>query len=92
MRETTIEKALTQAVQAAGGLCLKFVSPGWAGAPDRLCLLTGTAIFVEVKAPGKHPRPIQTHRHHQLAAQGFPTIVIDHPDQIREVLHALHAA
>ncbi|WP_406712189.1 VRR-NUC domain-containing protein [Trueperella pyogenes] len=92
MRETTIEKALTQAVHMAGGLCLKFVSPGWAGAPDRLCLLAGTAVFVEVKAPGKHPRPIQTHRHHQLATQGFHTITIDHPNQINEVLHALHAA
>ena len=92
MRETTIEKALTQAVQMAGGLCLKFVSPGWAGAPDRLCLLNGTAVFVEVKAPGKRPRPIQTHRHHQLAQAGFPTIIIDHPNQIEEVLHALHAA
>ncbi|WP_406714743.1 VRR-NUC domain-containing protein [Trueperella pyogenes] len=92
MRETTIEKALTQAVHMAGGLCLKFVSPGWSGAPDRLCLMDGRAVFVEVKAPGQRPRPIQTHRHHQLAQAGFHTITIDHPNQINEVLHALHAA
>ena len=59
-------------VKAAGGLCPKFVSPGTAGMPDRLLLLPGGRIlFVEVKAPGKKPHPLQKHRHEQLRALGF---------------------
>ncbi|OCW59793.1 nuclease [Trueperella bernardiae] len=93
MRETTIEKALTQAVHAAGGLCLKFVSPGWAGAPDRLIILPGGHVgFIEVKAPGKHPRPIQQHRIHQLHALGATALIIDHPDQIPGAIDAIRTA
>ena len=50
IREREIEAFLRQKIKSAGGLCLKFVSPGWAGAPDRLCLLPGGKIFfVELK-------------------------------------------
>lgn len=59
MREKLIEQKLVKAVKAAGGLCPKFVSPGMAGMPDRLVLLPGSRLaFVEVKAPGKKPRPL----------------------------------
>lgn len=50
------------------------------------------AVFVELKAPGKQPRPIQQHRMNQLRDQGFQTFVVDSVDGIREVLDALSAA
>jgi ubiquinone/menaquinone biosynthesis C-methylase UbiE len=35
-----------------GGLCLKWVCPGWSGVPDRIVLLPGGRImFVETKRP-----------------------------------------
>ena len=37
-RESTVEKRFRLAVEADGGLCLKFVSPGRRGVPDRLVL------------------------------------------------------
>ena len=43
MRESRIERRLASAVKTQGGLCLKFISPGWDGAPDRLTLLPGAA-------------------------------------------------
>lgn len=49
MREATIERRLTQAVRKAGGIAYKFVSPGHSGVPDRLILLPGRVIFVELK-------------------------------------------
>ena len=71
MREQRIERQLVQQVSKLGGLALKFVSPGMAGVPDRLLLFPGgKAVFVETKAPGKKPRPLQLHRHEQLRA-GF---------------------
>ena len=55
MRENVIERALRDAIKKQGGWCLKFVSPGMAGVPDRICLLPGGVIaFVELKAPGRH--------------------------------------
>jgi len=87
MREKQVEQKLVKAVKAAGGLCPKFVSPGTAGMPDRLVLLPGGRIlFVEVKAPGKKPRPLQIHRHEQLRALGFRVVVIDGDGRISELL------
>lgn len=50
--EKEIEAKLVRAVKMYGGLCLKWVCPGWAGVPDRICLLPGGHIlFVETKRP-----------------------------------------
>ncbi len=87
MTEKQLEQKLIKAVKDAGGLCLKWISPGWAGAPDRICLLPGMHIgFVEVKAPGMKPRPLQKKRHTQLRVLGFPVYVLDDPDQIPEII------
>ncbi|MDE1654362.1 VRR-NUC domain-containing protein [Actinotignum schaalii] len=92
MREHHIEQALKQAIQGHGGLCWKLTCPGTTGVPDRLCLKNGRAVFVEVKAPGKQPRPIQARRISQLRDHGFTVLVIDQVDQIEGVLDALSAA
>lgn len=92
MSERHIEQALRKAITADGGLCWKLVSPGLAGVPDRICLNRGRIVFVELKAPGATPRPIQHRRITQLRDHGFTVLVIDHPDQIQEVRDALSAA
>ena len=83
MREQKIEQALVEAVKKSGGRCWKFVSPGQAGVPDRIVMLPeGVLAFVELKAPGKKPRPLQLVRHRELAALGFKVYVIDSLEQI----------
>lgn len=83
MQEKTIEKRLVQAVKDGGGMCPKLISPGTDGMPDRMVLLPNAHIgFVEVKAPGKKPRPLQVMRHRQLQKLGFQIFVLDDPDQI----------
>ena len=50
--EKEIEEKLRKMVRSRGGWCLKWVSPGNAGVPDRICLLPGRRIyFVETKRP-----------------------------------------
>lgn len=50
--EKEIESKLREMVEQAGGMCLKWVCPGWAGVPDRIVLLPGGRIvFVELKKP-----------------------------------------
>ena len=60
MLEKEIESKLIKPVKSMGGLCLKFVTPGFTGVPDRIILLPGAHIlFVETKKPGKKERPRQ---------------------------------
>ena len=87
MREKTIEKKLADVVKARGGRAPKFTSPGTDGMPDRLVLLPeGKVGFVEVKAPGKAPRPLQEARHRLLRQLGFRVYVLDDESQIGGIL------
>ena len=87
MREKNIEKQLVKAVKAEDGMCPKLVSPGTHGMPDRMVLLSEAHIgFVEVKAPGQKPRPLQERRHKQLRELGFQVSVLDDPDQIPGII------
>lgn len=87
MREKEIEKKLTREVKALGGICPKFVSPGMDGMPDRIVLLPkGRMAFVEVKAPGEKPRPLQMARHRLLRRLGFQVCVLDSVEQIGGIL------
>ena len=87
MREKTIEQKLALAVRALEGIPVKIMTCNFNGMPDRLVLLPGGRLaFVEVKAPGKHLRPLQQRRKRQLEALGFRVYIIDHPNQIGGVL------
>ena len=89
MREKEIEQKLVKAVKEKGGICPKLVSPGTNGMPDRMVLLpAGRIVFVEVKAPGQKPRPLQERRHSQLRALGFEVFVLDDPAQIRDIMRS----
>ena len=87
MREKAIEKKLVQAAKVAGGIAPKFMSPGFDGMPDRIVLLPGGHIaFVEVKAPGEKPRPLQLARHRLLRELGLKVYVLDDERQIGGLL------
>ena len=87
MEEKRIEQKLVKMTSQLGGMALKFISPGCAGVPDRLVLMPGgKAAFVEVKAPGRKPRPLQIRRISQLRRLGFRVFVVDGTEQIEEVL------
>ena len=87
MREKQVEQKLVKAVKSHDGICPKLVSPGMDGMPDRMVLLPGCRIgFVEVKAPGQKPRPLQEQRHRILRKLGFPVFVMDDPVQAEEII------
>ena len=72
MREKDIEEHLRDEIKAIGGKAYKFVSPGNNGVPDRLITLPGgTAIFVELKAPGKKSTALQLKKQNDLRNSGF---------------------
>lgn len=90
MQEKHIEQTLVKATRQAGGTAYKFTSPGTAGVPDRLIILPhGKHAFIEVKAPGKQPRPIQVHQHQKLTNLGHKVYILDNPNDIPRILHEI---
>jgi hypothetical protein len=88
--EKQIELKLVTETRKKGGLAVKFVSPSFAGMPDRLVLLPGGKLaFVEVKAPGKKPRMLQVKRHEMLRELGFQVFVLDATEDIPGLLETI---
>lgn len=78
MLEKEIEYRLRTKVRQAGGIALKFTSPGTKGVPDRVVLApNGVVIFVELKAPNKKPRPEQVRMIDKFRKLGCDVRVID---------------
>lgn len=71
--EKEIEKKLKEMVEDHGGMCLKWVCPGWSGVPDRMLLLPGGRIvFVETKRPkGGKVSELQKWWNKKLTKLGF---------------------
>lgn len=92
MREKYIEQKLIKHVKTAGGVCEKW-NAGTSGWPDRIIfMMNGKVGLVEVKAPGKKPRPLQVHRHEQLKRLGFKVYVIDDENQIGGIIDEIQSA
>ena len=93
MREKQIENKLATEAKKLGGIALKFVSPSFDGVPDRLVLMPdGHIAFVELKALGKKPRPLQLARHRLLRSLGFRVYVIDSVEQIGGMLDEIRTS
>ena len=83
MREKEIEQKFVKAVKQIGGISPKFTSPGLNGMPDRIVLIPfGKMAFVEIKAPGESPRPLQMARHKLIRSLGFKVYVLDDDQKI----------
>lgn len=82
--EKEIEKKLRLMVERHGGLCLKWVCPGWSGVPDRIILLPrGRVIFVETKRPkGGVLSKMQGWWQKKLTALGFVYLLIWDADDL----------
>lgn len=92
MREREIEKKFTDTVKKRGGIAPKFVSPGFDGMPDRIVLFPkGKMAFVEVKAPGEQPRPLQIKRIEMLKSLGFQVFVLDDMKKIGVIIDEICA-
>ena len=88
MLERDIESKLRQPIRQLGGLCLKFVCPGFTGVPDRIILLPGARIvFVETKQPGKKERPRQRYVQGLLRRLGFTVYsTVDSVEKINRIV------
>lgn len=82
MRESYIESKVCEYARKKGWLTRKYTSPGHAGVPDRIFFnWDGRILFIEFKAPGEKPRPLQEREHARLRERGFLVFVVDDIDE-----------
>src|SRR6187431_3348818 len=71
--ESHLEKSICDYARKSGFLVFKFSSPGHRAVPDRLFISPyGTCVFIEVKAPGKTPTPLQARELERLRDYNVP--------------------
>ena len=88
MKEKEIESYLVRKVKELGGTAYKIVSPGHDGVPDRLVSLPGGLVwFVELKARGQKPRPLQQVEIGRLQKLGVRVCVIDSIGGVDQLAH-----
>jgi hypothetical protein len=89
MRERNIEKRLVARVREQNGEAMKFVTNSYNGMPDRIVVFPGGKIsFVECKAPGEKPRPLQKYRISQLEKLNAKVYVIDSYEAIEKFIRS----
>lgn len=81
-----IEKYLVKRVEALGGQCVKLKFINRRGAPDRVVLLPGRHLLIELKTTGLKAEAHQLREHERLRAAGFEVYVIDSFEKVDEVL------
>lgn len=86
MRESEIERHLCEQVHKWGGEVRKLKWINRRGAPDRVVMMFGKTIFVELKAPGEKPKPHQVREHKRMALMGQKVYVIDSKEQVNNLI------
>lgn len=83
--EKEVESALRTLVRRHHGKCLKWVSPGAAGVPDRIVLMPGGRVyFVELKRPkGGETGALQLWWRQQLVGLGMTHCFVRSPEDLR---------
>lgn len=91
MFEKQLEEKLNKKIREAGGLSLKFSSPGYVGVPDRIILMpNGRIYFVEMKRHrGKRVLGMQKHVFEKFETLGFKVYILDSMREIEKFMKEL---
>lgn len=91
MRESPIEKHSVRQAKEFKVFTSKFRSASVRGVPDRLFIFKGRTVFVEFKAPGKEPEPLQRVMMRKMLDAGASVFVIDSKEQVDNFFQMLLA-
>ena len=88
MHERDIEAYLVHRIADMGGETRKVGWIGRNGAPDRLVMLPGVTIWVELKATGGKCKPHQLREHERMRRMGQRVEVVDSIEGVDQVQRA----
>lgn len=82
---------LKRRVKALNGICRKCSWAGVAGAPDWLVMFPDPAghCWIELKAPGEKPRPLQVREQEYMRQCGCVVYTCDSPESIDRAINDL---
>ena len=90
VKETVIEKYFKDQIEKIFPSAQVHKYTPRRGEPDRICLLPGArTIFVELKRPGKEPRPEQHRALERLRQLGFEACWLDTREKIDDFIQEL---
>lgn len=75
-RENKVEKYLDSEVKKLGGLTRKWTCPGRDGVPDRIVIINGAVMLVEVKTLDGTVSPTQRREHERLCDVGAKVFTV----------------
>ncbi len=85
--ESALEKKITDYAKSLGCMVFKFVSPNQRGVPDRVFITPGGAcLWLEFKAPGQKPDPLQLRMIQKLREQNVPACWVDNEDDAMDMV------
>ena len=85
-KESVVEKYLKQEVEKRGGQVRKVSFPGHNGAPDRLIMMPGVLIWVELKSETGVLSVLQHREHAFMISMGQPVQVIRKTETVDELI------
>lgn len=92
VRERDVEAWLRRQIEKRGGLCLKWVSPGNDGVPDRIIIMPhGLVFFAEIKTDEGRPSEKQTYMINKLRKLGCRSCFIYGKEGAEAFINALDA-
>jgi Holliday junction resolvase len=75
--EALLQRKIILKLEQDGWYVIKLIQTNKNGLPDLMALKDGKVIFLEIKKPGKIPRPLQYFRLRELTDLGFKADYID---------------
>jgi len=88
--ERDIENALGRYAKKLGCIYYKFTSPARRSVPDRMVIGPhGEIVFIELKAPGKKPTPLQLREIKLLQSQGCSAEWVDNVDDGKALIDSV---
>lgn len=84
--ENSVETYLHNAFEQRGGTTYKFVSPGRANVPDRICIIKGHVFFVEVKQFDEELRDSQLRELIRLSSHGMSAFSVRGKQQVDKLM------
>lgn len=79
MKESDIQKKISDRHHNYGWFVTKLIQTTTNGIPDLLMIKNGRVVFIEVKAKGKKPEELQLYRHAELRGYGVEVYWTDDP-------------